>query len=106
MPAWHTRRSADYWIAIAAAAPVLALANTVMLANWSRNYLEYIEAKAACDAELTGESRTLPLHMATRGRRIAGFNFALQVFVTVIALLSLQHDGRWCHIWFNQHPAV
>jgi hypothetical protein len=95
----HEAFNADYWIAIAAAAPVLALANTVTLTNWSRTYLEYHEARAAWEAELTGERRPLPLHRASRGRWLAYGNFGLQVVVTFFALVSLQNRAASVPPW-------
>jgi hypothetical protein len=97
----HEVFNTDYWVAVAAAGPVLALANTVTLTNYSRNYLEYLEARAAREAEYTGERRPLNLDRASRGLRFAYVNFWVQVFVLAIALVSLQERTPLVSPWIT-----
>jgi hypothetical protein len=83
--------NADYWVAVAAAAPVLALANTVTLTSWGHSYLDRLYAEQDDVAETVGELRPVPSYRWRNGPRLARINFVAQVVVTLVALVSLQY---------------
>jgi hypothetical protein len=81
--------NADYWTAVAAIAPVLALTNTVTMTSAGRAYLERKAAEQEFELRGGQEARPINIYAWRRRRRMALVTYALQAIVTTIALLSL-----------------
>jgi hypothetical protein len=91
--------NADYWVAVATAAPVLALANTVTLTSWGHSYLDRLYAGQDDVAENYGELRPVPVYRWKNGSRWARINFGAQIIVTLAALVSLQYKVNELPPW-------
>jgi hypothetical protein len=87
--------NADYWIAVAAIAPVLALANTVTLASVGRAYLERKAAEQDFEARGGEEARPINPYGWQSRRARALVNYVLQAIVTTAALVSLAYQRAW-----------
>jgi hypothetical protein len=89
--------NADYWLAVAAIAPVLALANSVTMVSVGRTYLERKAAEQRSELRTGEEARPINIYGWRRRRGIALFNYALQAIVTAAALFSLadRHELVW-----------
>jgi hypothetical protein len=88
--------NADYWTAVAAVAPVLALANTVTMVSVGRTYLER-KATEQRSVLQTEEAAPINIYGWRWRRRIALFNYLLQAIATTAALFSLadRHELVW-----------
>lgn len=80
--------NADYWTAIAAVGPVLALANTVTIASMGRSYLELAAAEQRAEITSGREARPISPDGFSRTYNLAWLNFGIQACLTFTALWS------------------
>ena len=92
--------NADYWIAVAAITPVLALANTVTIRGVGRGYLDRKAAEQKSEGRTGEEARPINIDGWRWRRGTAMFNYVLQVIATAAALFSLaaRHELAWS-VW-------
>jgi hypothetical protein len=83
--------NADYWIALTAIGPVLALANTVSIVGIGRTYLERAEAEQKLELRYGDEARPINLSAWTGRYWRAYSNFGVQMLTTFVALLCLEY---------------
>jgi hypothetical protein len=87
--------NADYWAAVAAVAPVLALANTVTMVSVGRTYLDRKAAEQRPELRWGEEARPNNINGWRRRQGIAVFNYVLQAIATAAALFSLATATSW-----------
>lgn len=93
--------NADYWVAVAAAAPVLALANTVTLTSVARAYLDLAAARQRQMISFGEEAAPINTDGWLPGHRLAYANFLAQAVVLVVALVSLQRRAALVSPWLT-----
>lgn len=91
--------NADFWIAVATIAPILALANTVTITTVARNYLERADAEQKADVRRGREAKPINLYGWTRRYWLAYANYLLQTVVTISALVILQYRKAVLSPW-------
>ena len=89
--------NADYWTAVAAITPVLALANSVTIRGVGRGYLERKAAEQESEGRTGEEARPINIYGWQWRRGLALFNYLLQAVATAAALFSLaaRHELAW-----------
>jgi len=92
--------NADYWTAVAAITPVLALANSVTIRGVGRGYLERKAAEQESEGRTGEEARPINIYGWQWRRGLALFNYLLQAVATAAALFSLaaRHELAWS-VW-------
>ena len=80
--------NADYWTAVAAIAPVFALANTVTMVSVGRHLPRTQGRRATARTAGSEEARPINIYGWPRRRMVALFNYVLQAIATAAAHCS------------------